>query len=210
VKITYRMDGIDFPVEVPDALATAFQSLMSRNDTARETAVRELSELKTRHDTLTTERDGLKTKLADATNPEKLEALISEAAQVRHDARGVLLETLSEEDADKALKGQSVAAIKKLVVSKLTPELRLDGKDDSYVGVAYDAIMAGRRAEPSTSPLTMQRGALPFAGMGDDESAAPRHDARPRKDNSYDANAARERMLKRNQEAWQGTQADAE
>ncbi len=134
--------------------------------------------------------------------------MVSEAAQVRQDAKAILIEAGDTEDGVATkLKGKSTTEIKKLVIGALNGGLRLDGKDESFVSTAYETMIASRSA--SGDSVQRQAPMIPVLGnLMQQQPPAVRLDAKgaPVVDPG-DANAARARMLERNQKAWQDADA---
>lgn len=110
-----------------------------------EDANTKLSEAQTTISTITAERDTLKADAAEFVNKLK---------QAREDAEKTIkarteLEAKAEKHGIKC-DGLDDIAVKKAVVAKLKPSIKLDGKDDTYINVAFDMAI-------ESSPMEQQR-----------------------------------------------------
>lgn len=110
-----------------------------------EDANTKLSEAQTTISTIAAERDTLK---ADAAEFENKLKQAREDAAVTIKARAEL-EAKAEKHGIKC-DGLDDIAVKKAVVAKLKPAMKLDGKDDTYVNVAFDMAI-------ETAPMEKQR-----------------------------------------------------
>lgn len=110
-----------------------------------EDANNKLSEAQTTISTITAERDTLKADAAEFENKLK---------QDREDAEKTIkarteLEAKAEKHGIKC-DGLDDIAVKKAVVAKLKPSIKLDGKDDTYINVAFDMAI-------ESAPMEQQR-----------------------------------------------------
>lgn len=110
-----------------------------------EDANTKLSEAQTTISTITAERDTLKADAAEFENKLK---------QARKDAEKTIkarteLEAKAEKHGIKC-DGLDDIAVKKAVVAKLKPSIKLDGKDDTYINVAFDMAI-------ESAPMEQQR-----------------------------------------------------
>ncbi|KAG6335074.1 hypothetical protein ID866_4018 [Astraeus odoratus] len=110
-----------------------------------EDANAKLSEAQTTISTITAERDTLKADEAEFENKLK---------QAREDAEKTIkarteLEAKAEKHGIKC-DGLDDIAVKKAVVAKLKPSIKLDGKDDTYINVAFDMAI-------ESAPMEQQR-----------------------------------------------------
>lgn len=140
-----------------------------------EDANNKLSEAQTTISTITAERDTLKADAAEFDN--KLKQAREDAA-VKIKARAEL-EAKAEKHGIKC-DGLDDIAVKKAVVAKLKPAMKLDGKDDTYVNVAFDMAI-------EAAPMAKQRETI------NNDNAETRHDG----ENGPAAKAARQKMLDR-------------
>lgn len=145
--------------------------------------------------------DGQEIPVADAADPVKFAAFVQPVIEARAAARAQLVVEARKHlgsnvtfDAGKDAKGNTVAAksdgdIKRLVVAKLKPSIKLDGKSDEYVNALYDdAVASAARSTPTAADLarSVNSGMAPVAPQLAGERA----------DNvvSFDPEAARQRQ----------------
>lgn len=135
-----RLDsGLEY--EAAAEVVVAFQALKQDAEDAKT----KLSEAQTTITTVTAERDTLK---ADAAEFEEKLKQAREDAQKEVKARAEL-EAKATRHGIKC-DGLDDVAVKKAVLAKLKPGLNLDGKDDAYVGVAFDIAI-------DSAPIEQQR-----------------------------------------------------
>lgn len=140
-----------------------------------EDANTKLSEAQTTISTITAERDTLKADAAEFDN--KLKQAREDAA-VAIKARAEL-EAKAEKHGVKC-DGLDDVAVKKAVIAKLKPAMKLDGKDDTYVNVAFDMAV-------ESAPMEKQRTTV------NQDKAETRNDAAEPKGSA----AARQKYLDR-------------
>lgn len=120
--IKIKLDGVD--VEVPEAAATAITSLQAKADTEKARA------------------DALQATLDAAPKAEQLRQDAEKAVRARmsleQDARLVL-------GKDHKVDGVADDELRKNVLAKVHPTLSLDGKDSTYLQVAFDVAMEAER-----------------------------------------------------------------
>lgn len=167
-----KIDGIDYPLST---------------DAERQAAVQAFARFQARVDALVAERDSAKGR-ADAADaalvaakaaaaPEAIEAAVTARLALRADAAKVL-------GPDVDLSGKSPREIREAVVAKALPAIKLDGASDAYLeGLYAAALVQGAPREDSVSAVRKVV-----------ESA-------PSPESKNDAASARERMIKRSQEA---------
>ena len=135
-----------------------------------EDANTKLSEAQTTISTITAERDTLKADAAEFENKLK---------QAREDAEKTIkarteLEAKAEKHGIKC-DGLDDIAVKKAVVAKLKPSIKLDGKDDTYINVAFDMAI-------ESAPMEQQRKIVnQDKAQTRDDSAEPKGSAAARK-----------------------------
>jgi hypothetical protein len=154
--------GVDHEVST-EACAQAFAQFAA-------TQTAELSKLQARADSADAEAQKARDALQVANDPKRIETAVSERLELVKTA----------EKAGVKCDGLDAAAIKRAVVAKLNPSLKLDGKDESYVAVAFDYAVA----QPATTTPPKQD---PPVVIGE------RQDTR----GEPDAEAARQRMIER-------------
>lgn len=132
-----RIDGVEY--EVTEQVAQAFEKLESARAAKLDAADKALqaakSTLEARADTAEAKAKELQTKLDAATDPKALQARIAARVDLEGKARDIL-------GADTKLDGDE-DVIKRACLAKLTPDVKLDGKDATYVAAAFDFATAG-------------------------------------------------------------------
>ncbi len=168
-RAEHRSDAMDQNVTIEGhqyVLGTpAWQQARTRVDEkhrqALEAATKRADEAEVRVDTLTaelqvatSEKAELKTQLAVAVDPKRVDALVGERTNLFGSARTLLGD-------DVKLDGLTERAIRELVVAKDDPSLKLKGRTDEAVKIFYEAAV---RHGSATSPLVQARGdAFPAA-----------------------------------------------
>lgn len=181
-KITLRFDGVPYEIEIPESLAPTFEA-------AFEKLQNENKETTERLDSLQGELDAAKTKVADlekqlkeAGDPAKIEAMVKTRVQLVQDCKKLHPEIETEGKKDREL------MLEALDHAGHTKD-HFDGKSEGYLDGYFKSQVSyfESQEEESDEP----------AGVG--VSPAPRQDAKDKID-EYDSEAARQRMIKRNQE----------
>jgi uncharacterized protein len=185
-----KLDGVEYECE--GSLATAVNSALkqTKKDSFNEgvestkestTALQaKVDEKDAKIDTLTEENKKLKEEKIDDAG---IHAKVVERAKLTNEAGEVL--------GDKVVMDEmSNLEIKKAVVEKKCPELKLDEKSDVYVEARYDAIMETLKAEKNDNSKKVKK------AMGDNVD---------KNDNDDEPNAdkAREKSMKADSDAWQ-------
>lgn len=135
-------------------------------------------------DALVAERDGLKAKVAEASDPEKLKALVQAGVD----------KYVADEKARVAKEEADARAAKNLEKAKAAyPTIQLDGKSADYIQALVDRI------EADASGITEMRG-----GSAGTAAPAPGIDAAPETQNDSGDEVLDERtfLSRRNQEIW--------
>lgn len=179
---TIRIDGITF--EVSEQVAEAIMNMERKNDEAAKAAATKLTDSAAALVKEKARADAAEEKLADV--QKKLDAAVSPAALTeRTNARLALVRLAEKVLADKSVKldGMEDLAIKKLVVMKVYPSAKLDGKEPAYIEARYDGAVehfeknGGTDDEGNTTQLHVVKDAAQGGGTGSGDSAA---DARKR------------------------------
>lgn len=180
------IDGVE--VEVSETAA----QLIARSDakhaettTALTQARKDLESQKARADVA--EQAKLKAEKAktDAEDPARVEALVAERVSLIASATKVCGQDFKAD-------GKSPSAIRREMLTKLSPGLKLDGKSDEYVSTALEVVMAGAEDKSASAAAEKARRALSQDGAGTTRNA----------DDENDEHAARERMRTHNRDAW--------
>lgn len=178
-----NLDGIDY--EASQEVINALNKANTRADAAETKA----NDTEKRLDAMTAERDSLKTKV-DA-HPADLEKVRKDAADNLNaavKARVDLLETAGAFNIDKA--DEMADKDIKLAVIKAVHGDSFDvtGKSEEYINAAFDFAKADKRNDAMKDQRQKQR-TLPSQKRGDNDDSA---------------DAARQRMIERNQNAYKG------
>lgn len=148
-----RIDGVEY--EVSEQVAQAFEKLeadrkarFDSEKTALDAAKAEKSKADARADTAEAKVKDLQTNLDAAIDPKAIAAKVSARVELETKARGLL--------GDEAkLDGMDDDAIKRAVLAKVSPDVKIDGKDAIYVSAAFDFATAGgiqATRAPATAP----------------------------------------------------------
>lgn len=193
VKKTIKIDGVAFEIEAEgDAVVQAFARYEQQH-------AAELAKLKVHTDALEADKAKLQAKIdaqadelkAKAAELEALPAKLQAKAKARADLEAKAARVLgSKFKADKL----DDKALRLVVLEKLVPEFKADGKAEAYLEARFDAEL--ERFDADGEQVTKAREQL----EGDD-----RNDNRE----TVDADEARQRMIKANRNAWK-TKTDAE
>lgn len=185
VKI--KIDGVE--VEVSETAAQLIaRSNEKHADSAKalEAARKEAEQHKARADVAEQGKLAAEKAHKDAQDPARVDALVTERVTLLATAAKVL-------GAEFKADGKAPAQIKREVLAKLTPGLKLDGKTDSYVDTALEVALA-QVAEKN--PAERARKAVIAH-----DSESTRH-----ADDEIDEAAARDRMKALHKDAWKSTE----
>ncbi len=143
-----RIDGVEY--EVTDQVAQAIEKLgkahadalsaaeaKHKGAAARlDAAEKVVSAEKARADLAEDKAKKAEAARVDAADPKKVAEAVKARVAIETKAREVL-------GAEAKLDELDELAVKRAVLAKLTPDVKLDGKDAAYVGAAYDIAIAG-------------------------------------------------------------------
>lgn len=132
-----KIDGVEF-----DVAAEACVQAFAKYDAAQKAAT---SSLQARADSAEADAQKAQAALKVAEDPAKVEAAVTE--------RLALVKTA--EKAGVKCDGLSQFEIKKAVVAKLSPALKLDGKDEVYISTAFDIAVVA--PAPGQQPVVIDR-----------------------------------------------------
>lgn len=138
------IDGVDYPLGTPaenEAAAKAHERFAAGVEATEARADAAEERVKT-----------LRAKLAEATDPKRLDSLVEERVRVLTVARATLA-------ADFKCDGLSDVAIMSAVVKAKAPGVKLDGKSDEYIRARFDSISEDVRADSDPDGLGALRGA---------------------------------------------------
>lgn len=174
-----RLDGVDF--EVSPSAAQAFQKTLKMREDA-------LATEKGRADVLTGKVAELEKQIASATDPVAFRAAVKFRSELETTGKDVLGNAFKADASDDE--------IKRAVIGKLAPSLKLDGMDAAYVNGAFATTLATRAAAPAIKPASMKAKLEDKPGtIHEDGTKTP--EAKP----SSDAEAY-EKMRARQRDAW--------
>lgn len=180
--VKFRIDGVEF--EVSDQVAQALEKeraaqsvKMDAAEKSAQSAQASASTLQAKLDAAGEELKGVKQALAEA--PAKALAAARARADLEQSARTVL-------GAEAKFDGKSDEEIKRAVLAKTNPDLKLDGRDAAYVQARFDIALETRAAQnPGLD-------ALRVAAVAAESTTTQRQDAE----------SARAKMIAENRDAW--------
>ena len=193
--VSKRIDGVD--IEFSKQGAQAVDKLIAVSDGAAEKIEKANTEAQTqtaRADKAEEELTALKKDTADKLSDAAIAKRVAARVKLVTDARDIL----GDKDADGGeikLDGMTDAEIKSAVILKVHPEAKLDERDASYIEARFDGAIESAAQKPK------QDSKKPHPG------SSMRN---PRVDGAETSGTARDRMIKRNQDAWQGNAAQAQ
>lgn len=176
--LSIRFDGTDYPLgseaEIKAALK-AWDRLQAKQAESQAT----LDKLSARADSADEQVKDLKSKLAEATDPARLDARVKARTKLVSDARLVL-------GAEEKLDGLSDRDVQVKTLVKGSKSFSAEGKSDEYISARFDALIESKGSEET------QR-------VRETAESVTRGDADPKGSNSE---KARDAMNARNAEAW--------
>jgi hypothetical protein len=178
--IEIRLDGLT--ISLPKHEAEVVQKAVGERDAKIKAHTAEQSTLQAKLDGLTEQHAKAKKDLAEL--PEKLRTEMSARADLLGHARRVL-------GPDIKLDGKTDRQVREEVLKKLSPNVVLDAKDDTYIAVRFDVALEGFK-EPSASEKVRA------AVTGGTDPKVARTDAK----DDPDPAKARAEMVERNHNAW--------
>ena len=134
-----RIDGVDF--EVSESAAQAFAKL----ETIHVAAKADADKAAARADAATAELASVKTQLQNATAGDTIRV----AVQARVALETVAARVLGGE----GYKAQTDSDIRKAIIAKHSPSMKLDGKSEDYVQASFDYVVAALDKETATQNL---------------------------------------------------------
>lgn len=178
-KITFRLDGVTYTLEVPEGLADTLSASLEHIEQERADAKDAAAKAEGAIDAAAKEVAELQEKFDAAISPEAIENAVN--------ARIAVIERAKELSPEIKCDGLSLSEIRKeaLVASGFVRET-LDSKEDAYVEGAFESAKAPKTSGPKARP-----------GV----SPEPRDDAKD-KEVRVDAEASRTKMMERNRNAY--------
>lgn len=144
-----RIDGVDYPLGT-DAERKAAAAAMSRYQVKLDAASREASATQARLDAATAELVTTKAALATAQDPARLDAAVKERAQLHATAT-----TAVKADGPEALArldSMDAHQLRCVVIGKAFPDIKLDGKDATYLGALFEAATTKTKQDAAADP----------------------------------------------------------
>jgi len=138
-KMKFTVDGIEYAE--PEVMAAAFAKHVKEAAEKATAAKSELDKQAARADIAEASVAALTKDLADAKDPAKLYVAVAARVALETKARQFI--------GDAKLDGLDEAGVKRAVVVKLSPDMKLDGKSADYVDALFDHLTANA---PKTNP----------------------------------------------------------
>lgn len=181
-KITLHLDGANFDVEVPEALADDLARRFKARDEKLTTETNRADAAEAKRDELQGKFDAADEELTKVKSPEHIQERIASRVDLEGRAKKVLGD-------DAKFDGKSDSEIMAEAIEKAGDEVKLDGKDDNYVRGVFEYVTDHHDAKPAKPPTRNTRGAA-------------RGNAKPTGDDDETKLDAREEFIKRSQDAW--------
>jgi len=183
-KVT--INGVEF--EIPKSAAQAYKVEQKRQDSAQA----EFDKLQGRFDAQTEKLTETEKALKEATDPERFDSAV--------DARVALLGQAKKVLGDEAEVKGTKREIMEQTLRHDNKDRSFEGKSDDYVESRFDALLEGwdeKRAEDTKLKARCDAHVSKAGQPGDKQ-----------KDDRFDSNAARQRMLDRHRDAWKNPEVD--
>jgi hypothetical protein len=168
----FNIDGAE--CEGDDLLISSYQNVKKRADAAEQALndakaenAKAISKLEGERDALKDRADAAEKALKEAKDNALDEKRIDEAAN----AKIALLDAASRANVE-VKDGMSALEIKKAVIMALSPEAKLDGKNDDYIGARFDVALETLDAKADGENRETGGGALPQAPAKDRQDSA--------------------------------------
>ena len=126
---TIKLDGVDF--EAPEQTQQAFEKALAGKDVAIESLKKDLEGLNGRLDALKAELETEKKAHTDSKDPTAFDAAVTARVSLVSQATKLAGDELKAD-------GLTNQEIKKAVISKLYPEMKLDDKSEDYINASFD------------------------------------------------------------------------
>ena len=181
---TIKIDGVDY--EVSEQAFQAITKLLAKADTnadALAQAKKVASEAQAKADQLEADNKELTATLDTATSPDGIKTAVKARVELQRKA-----DTILGEDSELTLDDASDDDIKRAVILKVSPEAKLDDKDDVYISARFDQAVEGFKPDATKEAKTDALDAVRVAG----------NDKQTKTDDDDSAESARARMVKDN------------
>ena len=186
MQVKIKFDGVSYPVDLPEALAPNFEAAV---DKVRQDSAESAAQLEAAQGAIVAkdkEIAELKERLDTATSPEAIEAAVSARVELVEHTKKIAPEVETAGRTDREVKEDALAAVG--FGSEIT-----EGKSDAFIDGLFFGI-----AKRTPEKENKKDGARSI-GISPEPSE---------KEEKYDADAARARMLERSRNAWQGSEAN--
>lgn len=194
MKPFIRIDGVDYPLTTEaeiQAATNAYSRYQSKLDGIVSDLTKDRDSHQGRADAAEGEVKTLKTALAEAQDPKRLDARVRDRSELVTKAAAIL-------GPDVKLDGLSDDEIRKLALAKARPEQKFDGKSPEYIQGVFTGL------ETPASAGTRTDNADPDGLAALQRGTNPNPDPKNRTDSvdPTDSAAARKRMDQANRTAW--------
>lgn len=200
MTVKIRIDGVDYDgtLQLEQAIKKrddALQEMMVKHEKEAAKAIKDAEALKAKLDSVNEALEKEKKARADAEDPKKMRAAIASRLMLEQKADSIL-------DGKVKLEALTDIEVKKLVLAKVAPSLKVDGKSDTYIEARFDAEME-RLDEEGGEPDVRSEYAKARDSLRKDASREEN------REDGADEDAARARMLKANRSAWMPKESKA-
>lgn len=178
VRIT--LDGIDFDVQVPKAIAPSFKAAMAKKDSERKDAADKIAQAEGLVAAAQQKNAELTAELKKANDPSFVQARVDERVAVVEAARALAPKI------DCTGKTLEQIRMDALILAGVEKE-KLEGKSPAFVEGLFTGMKPAAKAAPAAPGISPAPPAV-----------------RSDSNDKVDANAARERMMQRHRDAWKG------
>lgn len=205
----FNFDGVDF--EAPEPVVQAVSSLQRKSDAALSEMKKDIDAVKSELSKQTARADAAEEKFvklekahADAVDPKAMRARMD----ARLELERLCLQHIDEEDAGKIGKLSDIELMKATAIALGADEKRFDGKDESYVRARFDAAIESAENDDDADddedekPVLRRKGHTDSRSLGGIRKAVSALQRKDADDKRVDAESAREKMVREQEEAW--------
>lgn len=181
--VKVRLDGLD--IEVSDIAGQAIEKEKASYQAKLDAAEAKRKEAETKGAEAQARADAAEAKAKELSDPKALLAKVNQRAALISQAREVL-------GAETKLDDAGDLEIKKLVLTKLSPDVKLDGQSEVYVSAYFDATMKNRGTPTPTQTPALSQARADASGVLTSTTTEP----------APDPAAAKKRMEEESRNAW--------
>lgn len=152
---TIKIDGIDY--EVSDQAFQAITKLLAKTDADASALAKvkdDLTKAVAKADQLEADNKELTNTLDTATSPDGIKTAVKKRVELQQKA-----DTILGADHDLKLDDATDLDIKRAVIMKVSPDAKLDGKDESYISARFDQAVESFKPETKRDALNVVRAA---------------------------------------------------